>query len=131
MSRNTIIHATDPSGMPVVGVVLTSDRTAWLYRPDFERIDALHPDGRWNINRNSEGRPFVRIRPPGTQRNVYVARLIAGDFERTVVRYRDNDTLNLRLTNLHHDNGGGGRPRRSTLAGRAALRILNDTFPRA
>ena len=131
MSRNAIVHATDPNGLPITGVVLSTGQTAWMYTPDFEHIDALHPDGRWGINRNSEGRPFVRIRPPGTERNVYVARLIAGDFERTVVRYRDGDSMNLRVTNLHHDNGGGGRPRRSTLAGRAALRIETDTSPRA
>lgn len=130
MSRNTIIHATDPSGMPVVGVSLCAGRTAWLYRPDFERIEALHPDGRWGVTHNTEGRVYVRIRPPGTERNVYVARLIAGDFERTVVRYRDGDTMNLRLTNLRFDNGAGGVTRRK-LGGRATLRIQADASPRA
>lgn len=131
MSRNAITHATDPSGMPVTGVVLSTGQTAWLFTPDFERIDALHPDGRWGINRNSEGRPFVRIRPPCTDRNVYVARLILGEIDRTVVRYRDNDTLNLRLTNLRFDDGAGGVTRRCKMGGRAALRIQTDASPRA
>ncbi|SFG63202.1 hypothetical protein [Methylobacterium gossipiicola] len=115
MARNTIFHATDPSGVALIGVSLALGRTAWLYRSDFERIDALHPDGRWGVTHNSEGRIFVRIRPPRTQRNIYVARLVAGDFERTVVRYRDGNSMNLRPTNLKHDNGGGGRPRRHSL----------------
>lgn len=131
MPRNTIVNAIDPSGMPVTGVVLASGRTAWLYRPDFERIDALHPNGRWGVTRNTEGRVYVRIRPPGTQQNVYVARLVAGDFERTVVRHRDGNTMNLRLNNLRHDTGGGGRPRRRTLGVWAALRIHSDSTPSA
>lgn len=116
MPRNTIIHATDPDGTPVVGVLLSADRAVWLRKQDFERIDALYPDARWGVTHNTEGRIYVRIRPPITQKNVYVARLIAGDFERTVVRYRDGDSLNLRPMNLFHDDGGGGCPRRRASA---------------
>jgi hypothetical protein len=126
MSRNTIVHATDPDGTPVVGVVLSKGQKAWLTRADFERINALHPRARWSLNPNTGGRTFVRIRPPGSQRNVYVARLVAGDFQRTVVRYHDGDTLNLRRKNLHHDSGAGGLTRRRKLSGRAALRIPTD-----
>lgn len=114
MIPNNIINATDADGRLMVGVLLSNrPLTTWLDKADFERIAALHPEGRWSLNTNGTGQAYVRIREPGrNSRNIYPARLIAGDFERTGVKYRDGDRLNLRQVNLYHDDGRGRCPNR-------------------
>lgn len=126
MHRNRVTFATDPDGQRVVGVTLSNRAvTAWLYVEDYARVLKLYPKANWSLTTNGKGRPYVRLRTGGQKStNVFIARLIAGDFERTAVQFKDGNTLNLRRSNLSHAPGGGKR--RKTLRGRAALRISTD-----
>ncbi len=110
---HSLVHSTDTEGRQIVGVRLTNSREpAWLDRADYERIVANFGTPTWRLTTNGQGRLYVRFKQPGrNSRNVTVARLVAGDFERTGVRYRDGDPLNLRSRNLYHDDGGGRCPK--------------------
>ncbi|HEY1247897.1 MAG TPA: hypothetical protein VGE97_02805 [Nitrososphaera sp.] len=48
----------------------------------------------------SAGRKFVSFRDPVTTKHILVGRLLAGCKEGQICRYRDNNSLNLRLSNL-------------------------------
>ncbi|BAQ48143.1 hypothetical protein Maq22A_c26385 [Methylobacterium aquaticum] len=113
MTPHTLIHITDADGREVVGVRLTnSDEAAWLYLSDYRRIVEDHGTPTWRLVKNGKGQSYVRFKQVDrSSRNVTVARLVAGDFERTGVRYRDCDALNLRSSNLYHVAGGGLRPK--------------------
>lgn len=124
MKRNELTFTTDPDGRQVVGVLLTNRPvTAWLYLEDFTRVLKAYPVSPWSLISLEGGkRNYVRIRGSGDgSPSIYVARLIAGDFERTAVQFKDGNSLNLRRTNLTHAPGGGRCRKR--LKGRAALRI--------
>ncbi|MFG7490038.1 hypothetical protein [Methylorubrum rhodesianum] len=126
MKRNELTFTKDPDGRDVVGVLLTNrPATAWLYLEDFTRVLKAYPHSPWSLTTNEQGRPYVRVRGTGKgSPSVYVARLIAGAYDRTSVQFRDGDGLNLRRTNLSHVPGGGGCPKR--IGGRAALRISTE-----
>ncbi|MGE7417003.1 hypothetical protein [Methylobacterium tarhaniae] len=125
MKSNHITHATDPDGRVVVGVRLTNapGKTAWLYREDFERITSQHP-GTWSLVDARKDKSYVRVKSNG--HSVYIARLVIKAFERTAVSYKDDNTLNLRSSNLCIGTGNGGRPKRRKVFGFAALRIPTD-----
>lgn len=119
---HSLVHATDARGRQIVGVRLTNaDAPAWLDRADYERIVADFGTPTWRLTPNGKGQFYVRFKQPGrNNHSVSVARLVAGDFERTGVRYRDGDPLNLCGRNLYHADGGGRCPktlRRSPMAG--------------
>lgn len=107
-----LTHSTDPDGRAVVGVRLSNrSKVAWLYLTDYLRITAEYGTPVWNASGNGSDRLYVRFRAPkqsGIRLNV--ARLVAGEWEKTGVRYRDGDRLNLRNTNLAHEPGRGGCP---------------------
>lgn len=126
MHRNQVTFANDPDGQHVVGVTLSNRPvTAWLYVEDYARVLKLYPNANWSLTTNDKGRPYVRLRTGGKKSiNVFIARLIAGDFERTAVQFKDGNSLNLRRNNLFHAPGGGKC--RKTLRGRAALRIVTE-----
>lgn len=127
MKRNELTFTKDPDGRDVVGVLLTNRPvTAWLYLEDFTRVLKAHPHASWGLSSVGKGKHnYVRLRGTGKgSPSVYVARLIAGAYDRTSVQFRDRDGLNLRRTNLTHVPGGGGCPKR--IGGRAALRISTE-----
>ena len=107
-----LTHAVDPDGKAVVGVGLSNrSKVAWLYLADYLRITAEYGTPVWAVSGNGGDRFYVRFRAPkGSERKLNVARLVAGDWEKTGVRYRDGDPLNLRSTNLAHEKGRGGCP---------------------
>jgi hypothetical protein len=111
MKSNHITPATDPDGRAVIGVRLSNapDKTAWLYREDYERITAEHP-GSWSLVDARAAKSYVRVRKDDY--SVYIARLVAHAFERTAISYKDGDMLNLRSSNLCIGTGNGGRPKR-------------------
>ncbi|MBK3396728.1 MULTISPECIES: hypothetical protein [Methylobacterium] len=113
MKPHALIHMTDADGREVVGVRLTNaDEAAWLYLSDYRRIVEDHGTPTWRLVKNGKGQFYVRFKQVGrSSRNVTVARLVAGDFERTGVRYRDCNPFNLRSSNLYHVDGGGLRPK--------------------
>ena len=116
MKPHTLTHATDLDGREVVGVTLSNTtRTAWLYRADYERVVAEYGTPTWRLSDVGRGHLYVRFKKPGeNSKNLSVSRLVAGDYERTGVFYRDGDPLNLRRTNLYHDDGGGRCRKRPT-----------------
>jgi hypothetical protein len=126
MHRNQVTFATDPDGKQIVGVTLSNRPvTAWLYVEDYARVLKLYPSSAWSLTGDSKGHTYVRVRGAGkSQPSIYIARLIAGDHERTAVQFKDGNSLNLRRNNLFHAPGGGKR--RKTLRGRAALRIVTE-----
>ena len=126
MHRNHVTFATDPDGQQVVGVTLSNRPvTAWLYVEDYARVLKLYRNALWSALTHTSGRMYVRVRGRSKPKpSIYVARLIAGDFERTAVQFKDGNTLNLRRNNFTHVPGGGKR--RKTLRGRAALRIVTE-----
>jgi len=109
-----LTHASDPDGRDVVGVRLSNrSKVAWLYLTDYLRIIKQYGTPVWAVSGNGKGLFYVRFRAPGKSNNkLNVARLVAGDFEKTGVRYLDGNPLNLRNANLIHDKGRGGRPSR-------------------
>ncbi|MGC5778333.1 hypothetical protein [Methylobacterium sp. NFXW15] len=109
-----LTHTTDPNGVAVVGVRLSNRaKVAWLYLSDYLRIIKQYGTPVWAVSGNGKGLLYVRFRAPGQSNNkLNVARLVAGDFEKTGVRYLDGNPLNLRNANLIHDKGRGGRPSR-------------------
>lgn len=111
-----LTHAVDPDGRAVVGVSLSNrPKLAWLYLTDYVRITAEYGTPKWAVSGNGKGHLYVRFRPQGaTDRKISVARLVAGDFVKTGVRYLDGNPLNLRNANLIHDKGRGGRPNRTS-----------------
>ncbi|KQQ15517.1 hypothetical protein ASF56_23825 [Methylobacterium sp. Leaf122] len=127
MKRNELTFTKDPNGRDVVGVLLTNRPvSAWLYLEDYARVLKAYPNATWGLISIAKGkRNYVRLRGTGKgSPSVYVARLIAGDFERTAVQFKDGNALNLRNTNLMHVPGGGKCRKR--LAERAALRISTE-----
>lgn len=115
MTTHDLLTATDPDGRAVVGVALSNrPQRVWLYAADYERIMDRYGAPNWTLTGNGDGSLYVRFtRPGGKGRKVTVAREVAGDWERTGVRCRDADPLNLRRSNLYHVDGGGGRPKRT------------------
>lgn len=114
MKPHDLIERTDPDGREVVGVRLSNrPETAWLHRADYDRIAREFGTPTWRLVHNGSGRAYVRFKEIGNNpRYITVSRLVAGDFERTGVRYRDRDPLNLRIGNLYHEDGGGRCPKR-------------------
>lgn len=109
-----LTHATDPDGRAVVGVRLSNrSKVAWLYLTDYLRIIKQYGTPVWAVSGNGRNLFYVRFRVAGEPNHkLTVARLVAGDFEKTGVRYLDGNPLNLRNVNLIHDKGRGGRPSR-------------------
>lgn len=127
MKRNELTFTKDPDGRDVVGVILTNRPvTAWLYFEDYTRVLKAYPNASWSLLSVEAGKhTYVRLKAPGrARRSVMIARLIAGDFERTAVQFKDGNALNLRNTNLIHVPGGGKCRKR--IGGRAALRISTE-----
>ncbi|UHC16315.1 hypothetical protein LRS73_28340 [Methylobacterium currus] len=110
MTPDNITHASDPDGREVVGVRLSNapDKTAWLYREDYERIAAQYP-GRWSLVDARNPRSCVRLTKG--HRSIYAARLVVDAPYRTAIGFFDNDTLNLRGTNISLGKGCGGVPK--------------------
>src|SRR4051812_46703835 len=110
---NHITHTVE-NGREIVGGLLSNrPLAAWLDKVEFDKIVALYGTTTWHLASNGSGSSYVRFKNPNnTDRNVYVARLIAGDFERSGVKYRDGDRLNLRQSNLYHGDGRGRCPNR-------------------
>ncbi|EIZ83631.1 hypothetical protein WYO_3642 [Methylobacterium sp. GXF4] len=125
MKPHDLTHATDPNGREVVGVRLSNvPERAWLYRTDYERIIAQFGTPSWVLIGNGKGAFYVRFtQPGGIDRKATVARLVAGDFQRTGVRYVDKNPLNLRNANLRHTKGRGGRLNRRSPAMFSTLKI--------
>ncbi|GJE81240.1 hypothetical protein [Methylorubrum thiocyanatum] len=126
MKYNELTFTSDPDGRRVVGVLLSNRaETAWLYVEDYANVLKAYPHAVWGVVNNGTGRSYVRVKVPGrARRNLTVARLIAGDFSRTAVQFKDGNSFNLRNTNLMHVPGGGKCRKR--LKGRAALRISSE-----
>lgn len=128
MKPHDLTERTDPDGRKVVGVHLSNrPETAWLYRADYDRITRDFGTPMWRLTHNGKGRAYVRFKEIGNNpRYVTVSRLVAGDFEKTAVRYKDDNPLNLRTPNLYHDDGGGRCPkmsRRHALAASHAMKV--------
>lgn len=114
-----VLHRTNrKTGVAEVGVSLANhpDR-AWTSLEAFERITEQHGDGPWFLNDNGT-HSYVRLVPRGQGQPKMVARLVAGEQPRRVVKYSDGDRLNLRPDNLVVCQGTGGLKRRAV--GRAA-----------
>lgn len=113
MNPDNIIHVTDPTGWEVVGVRIANapDKTAWLYREDYERIAAQYP-GAWTLSDTRPGHAgYVRVRSKDT-RSIYVARIVAHAPYRSAISFWDGDPLNLRGANISVGRGCGGVPKR-------------------
>ncbi|MBD8909654.1 hypothetical protein [Methylorubrum zatmanii] len=101
-----VIHSRDDDGCAVVGVPISNrpGTHAWLYAADYAAILNDYGPTPWFVNDNGSGRLYVRlyVRLEGTDRpnNIMVSRLVLGDFDAPVIRYRDGDRLNLRSRNL-------------------------------
>lgn len=112
LSHN-LIQQRDPDGRIVVGVLLPkSGQRAWIFQSDYDRIVATHGHAGWYLNSNNHGVSYVRLDHPQTRRTTTVARLVAGDFPRSAIRYRDGNRQNLRSNNLEMAHGAGGCPKR-------------------
>lgn len=122
-NSHIVIRSVDKDGRAVVGVRLSkSHQCAWLYEEDYERIVEEYGAPSWRLTPNGNGQAYVRFKQYGLNaRNVTVARLVAGDFDRTGVKYKDGNPLNLRSENLYHGDGRGGCPQKSRRKSRAPL----------
>lgn len=113
MNPDNIIHVTDPTGWEVVSVRISNapDKTAWLYREDYERIAAQYP-GAWTLSDVRPGHAgYVRVRSKDA-RSIYVARIVAHAPYRSAISFWDGDPLNLRGANISVGRGCGGVPKR-------------------
>jgi hypothetical protein len=117
MKAIEITNFLDEDGNPIVSVPLTNtDKSAILYREDFDRLIKLGLDPRWRL---SMGQVLERGRG-----RVSIARLVANAKEGEKIQYIDKDPSNLKRDNLVNAAGGG----KSNSIDRVALdnRILRD-----
>lgn len=107
---HTLKHSRDPDGTEIIGVLIeNAGKYAWLRKVDYDRIVEKYGVCAWTIGANSYGSKYVHFktgRP--VQRCVYVGRAVAGAVRGQAVRFKDGNTLNLRLSNLYYDAGRGG-----------------------
>jgi hypothetical protein len=97
----------DSDGTPMTGVPLANaSMTVWLRTEDYTRIISTYGISSWFLNSAGNGHAYVRLAHKGI--NLMVARLVLGDCQRSNVRHRDKDPLNLRSENLYYGIGRGG-----------------------
>jgi hypothetical protein len=95
-----ITNAIDDDGTPIVYVPLkNSDRSAVLYRQDFDALMAMRIDPRWRIS-NNQVYEIGRDRIP-------ISRLIANAQKGEKICIKDGDICNLKRDNLVPTRGGG------------------------
>jgi hypothetical protein len=100
------LSSLDSDGTPVTGVLLANAKTVWLRTEDYTRIISTYGISSWFLNSAGNGHAYVRLAYNGI--NLMVARLVLGDCQRSNVRHRDKDPLNLRSHNLYYGIGRGG-----------------------
>jgi hypothetical protein len=101
------LSSLDSDGTPVTGVLLANAaKTVWLRTEDYTRIISTYGISSWFLNSAGNGHAYVRLAYKGI--NLMVARLVLGDCQRSNVRHRDKDPLNLRSDNLYYGIGRGG-----------------------
>jgi hypothetical protein len=123
----TVLYTTDGDGRAVIGVPLTNHPGhAWLYAKEYDAIVAEFGQTPFYVNGNGHGNFYVRLRSRTTKNNKMVSRLVTGEFERTFIRHRDGNRLNLRSTTLEIEPGAGGcKKRRKSIPSRTAVQQLS------
>lgn len=107
--RRTPTLTTDDNGNPIAYVPLSApsrEKTRRYATVDADVYDRLVADGvsdQWNWTTDGRGNNYVTAWFEG--RLVTVARLVYEAVGREVVRYRDGDRTNLRLSNLTSEEG--------------------------
>ena len=135
--QNQPIPFADEHGTPCFRIPLSNapGTFAIIDQHTFSSLRSQGLTSPWFLNGNGTGRSYVRIAVPvessrgGT--NLLVARLILGAGPRTVVRYANGNSLDLRFLNLAWRKGKSGRTDTDTLAASLRLRAarLATTIP--
>ncbi len=106
-AKRAPILSTDPDGTPIITVPLTNGYAATLRLEDWEQISSLYGEN-WQANSDGKGRVYASAyRNPDADLTdprigpIAMARAIVEAKPGEIVRYRDGNTMNLRLTNLY------------------------------
>jgi hypothetical protein len=105
---------TDENGQGCLRVPLDrrGERFAIVAARDYWRVVEAGATGPWLLNDNGSGRSYVRTSVPSGKGHgtlVQVARIISGAGPRTVIRYDNGDTCDLRAWNLSLQRGKAKR----------------------
>jgi hypothetical protein len=97
-------------GRTIAHVTLASGQVCRILAVDQARLAELGVTPNWTLNDNGNGRGYVcghskKVFSPRSHGLVRIARIVAGAVSGQIVRYEDNDPLNLLPENLVVDRG--------------------------
>ena len=102
-TRYPVTYHTDVKGNEIVEVGIAHNRSFTMDKISYLKLIELGLSMAFWLNDDGNGNEYVRTHyPPAseTANNVQVVRLILDVPQKNVVRYKDGDRLNLRLSNL-------------------------------
>ncbi|BBD38221.1 hypothetical protein Amn_31010 [Aminobacter sp. Y103A] len=113
-SRPTPVPFTDEYGVECLRVALDRQgrRHALVEAGAYRQVLDAGATAAWFLNANSQGREYVRTYVPDGTRGgtlVQVARVVVGAGAKSVIRYSNGDTLDLRSGNLLWERGRAKR----------------------
>ena len=105
-SRYPVNFRTETNGNKIVEIGMAHNRTVIMDEVSYTKLIGLGLKMTFWVNDNGKGNEYVRTHyspASKTENNVQVVRLILDGSHGTVVRYKDGNRLNLRLSNLYLD----------------------------